>query len=59
MVEIYTKIGMIEEAKKHAAVLGYNYPESQWYKYSYNLINNKKEKSNYFEKFSKIFINDK
>ena len=38
LVEIYFKLGMNEEAKKTTAVLGYNYPESDWYKYSYVII---------------------
>ena len=29
---------MIEDAKKIAAVLGYNYPESTWYKDSFELV---------------------
>jgi len=38
MVEAYYEMGMYEESYNTAALLGYNYPESQWYKYSYNLI---------------------
>ena len=38
MVETYYQMGMIEESYKAASVLGYNYPDSKWYKYSYNLI---------------------
>ncbi len=38
MVEGYHALGVESEAKKYAAVLGNNYPESKWYKYSYNLI---------------------
>ena len=38
LVELHYKIGLTEEAKKYAAVLGNNYPQSKWYKYSYNLI---------------------
>ena len=38
LVEIYFTLGMNEEAKKTTAVLGYNYPESDWYKYSFNII---------------------
>ena len=29
----YYSLGVIEEAKRYAAVLGENYPESKWYKY--------------------------
>ena len=39
LVEIYYRIGLIEEAKKTAAVLGYNYQSSRWYKRSYKLFN--------------------
>ena len=37
-VEIYYTLGMIEDAKKTSAVIGYNYPKSKWYKYSYRLL---------------------
>ena len=29
---------MYEDSYNTAALLGYNYPESKWYKYSYNLV---------------------
>ena len=38
LVEIYSYLGMKEDAKKTAAVIGYNYPESKWYKESYRLV---------------------
>ena len=38
LVEIYLFLGMKDEAKKHAAVLGHNYPNSKWYKDSYQLL---------------------
>lgn len=38
LVEGYLKLGVITEAKKYAAVLGYNYPASEWYKDSYKLL---------------------
>ena len=37
LVEAYTALGLIDEARKSAAVLGYNYPASDWYKDSYTL----------------------
>lgn len=37
LVECYTAIGLTAEAKKAAAVLGYNYPGSEWYLDSYAL----------------------
>tara|TARA_B100000575_G_scaffold273403_1_gene256309 strand:+ start:50 stop:853 length:804 start_codon:yes stop_codon:yes gene_type:complete len=38
MVEAYYEMGMYEDSYNTAALLGYNYPESKWYQYSYNLI---------------------
>ena len=38
LVETYLNLGMPDEAKKAAAVLGRNYPGSKWYKRSYELI---------------------
>lgn len=37
LVEAYTALGLLEEAKKAASVLGHNYPGSQWYIDSYAL----------------------
>ena len=31
LVEIYYRIGLIEEAKAAASLLGYNYNSSEWY----------------------------
>ena len=38
LVEIYFSLGLHEEAKKYAATLGYNHPESQWYLKSYEIL---------------------
>lgn len=38
MVEAYVTLGVIEEAKKVGSVLGYNYPSSEWYADSYQLL---------------------
>lgn len=38
LVESYLKLGVTDEAQKYAAVLGHNYPDSVWYKDSYNLM---------------------
>lgn len=38
IVEAYLRLGIVPEAKKYAAVLGYNYPGSDWYKYSYAML---------------------
>jgi len=41
LTEVYLKLGLKDEAKKTAAVLGYNYPGSGWYEDSYaNLFDN-------------------
>jgi outer membrane protein assembly factor BamD len=41
LTEIYLILGLPDQAKKTAAVLGYNYPGSQWYQDSYNnLVDN-------------------
>ena len=39
LVEIHYKIGLIEESKKYANLLGYNYQSSEWYKESYKVFN--------------------
>ena len=49
LVEIYYKIGLVEESKKYAALLGYNYLSSDWYKESYRIFN-----KNYSSSTSKI-----
>ena len=42
LVECYMALGIVEEARKTAAVLGYNYPRSEWYIDSYQLVQNVK-----------------
>jgi outer membrane protein assembly factor BamD len=37
LVECYSALGLADDAKKTAAVLGYNFPASDWYKDSYTL----------------------
>ena len=39
LVEVYYKIGLEEEAKSAAALLGYNYNSSEWYQQSYKILN--------------------
>ena len=39
LVEIYYTLGLKEEAKKYAQVLGYNYQSSLWYEKSYVVFN--------------------
>tara|TARA_Y100000590_G_scaffold283005_1_gene318348 strand:+ start:754 stop:1584 length:831 start_codon:yes stop_codon:yes gene_type:complete len=41
LVEVYYTIGLTEEAKKAAKILGYNYGSSQWYERSYKVFNKK------------------
>jgi outer membrane protein assembly factor BamD len=39
VVECYLALGLREEAVKAASVLGYNYPNSEWYRDAYSLVN--------------------
>jgi len=41
LVEAYLALGIVSEAKKMAAVLGHNYPGSEWYIDSYEMVGNK------------------
>jgi outer membrane protein assembly factor BamD len=36
LTEIYLKLGMVDEAKRTASVLSYNYPGNHWYQSSWN-----------------------
>ena len=62
LVEIYYKIGLEEESRKYAVLLGYNYPEGKWYKNTYKvhkkdykIIDIKKEnKKSISEKFKSL-----
>jgi outer membrane protein assembly factor BamD len=38
LIECDLALGLTDEAKRNAAVLGYNYPGSQWYKDGYTLV---------------------
>ena len=49
LVEVYYKIGLVEEAKQAAAILGYNYQSGKWYERSYKVFN-KKYKTKKIEK---------
>ena len=65
LVEIYYYIGLRDESKKYATLLGYNYGTSEWYKASYKIFNkeyknrilkvDKKEKKGILKKFKKLF----
>ena len=39
LVEIHYKIGLINESKKYANLLGYNYQSGEWYEKSYKIFN--------------------
>ena len=39
LVELYYYLGVKEEAKKYAKILGYNYNTSEWYEQSYKVLN--------------------
>ena len=59
LVEVHYLIGLKEEAKKYASVLGYNYESSQWYENTYTLFDkryeiNQKKFSNENKKKSKF-----
>ncbi len=63
LVETNYNLGLEEEARKYANVLGYNYQSSEWYEKSYKIFNQKyvlsseikKEKKGVFKKFKKLF----
>ena len=39
LVEVYYRIGLEDEARKAASILGYNYKSGEWYKKSYKVLN--------------------
>ena len=41
LVEVYYRLGLEEEARQAAAILGYNYESGNWYKRSYKVFNKK------------------
>jgi outer membrane protein assembly factor BamD len=41
LTEAYLALGIVDEARKTAAVLGHNFPGSEWYIDSYEIIENK------------------
>ena len=65
LVEIYYIIGLDEEAKKYANLLGYNYNSSEWYKKTYSIfdkmyyenkiIAKKIKKKSILDKFKSLF----
>ena len=65
LVELHYKIGLENEAKKYANLLGYNYLSSDWYKSTYKIFNKeyklakpekrKKESNFLIKKYKSIF----
>ena len=67
LVEINYRLGLIEESKKYANTLGYNYQSSDWYKNTYKVFNknyrdglnelqkDKKKKIGLIKKFKGLF----
>ena len=54
LVEVYYIIGLKEESKKYAQLLGYNYNSSAWYEKSYALFDKKyKERKKFLKKKEK------
>ena len=41
IVEVYYRLGLIEESRQAAAILGYNYKSGEWYEKSYKIFNKK------------------
>ena len=39
LVELHYKLGLEDESKKYASLLGYNYQSSEWYEESYKILN--------------------
>ena len=57
--KIYYFLKEYELAKNYASILAYNFPESEWYQKSYNLINDLddiNENKKWYEKFNPIQI---
>ena len=66
LVEINYKIGLLEESKKYAILLGYNYQSSKWYEETYKIFNKdyskvskrkkeKKEEKSILKRFKELF----
>ncbi len=67
LVEIYYLLGLKDESKKYALLLGYNYQSSQWYEKSYVIFDKmyelskkeneikKRKQNNLIKKFKSIF----
>jgi len=63
LVEVHYMLGLKDEAKKYAKLLGYNYQSSKWYEQSYSLFDKKykkikkqnNKKRNTFKKIRSLF----
>ncbi len=65
LVELHYRLGLVDEAKKYASLLGYNYQSSQWYEATYIIFNknyespikkiNKKKGNFIIRKFKSLF----
>ncbi len=65
LVEVHYRLGLVDEAKKYASLLGYNYQSSEWYEVSYAILNkeyknpvnkiNKKKGNFIIRKFKSLF----
>ena len=65
LVELHYKLGLIDESRKYASLLRYNYQSSKWYEETYKIINrdykkiskikNSKKSESILNKFKNIF----
>ena len=65
LVELHYRIGLIDESKKYASLLGYNYQSSKWYEATYIIFNqeyesptskiNRKKENFIIKKFKSLF----
>ena len=64
LVELHYKLGLIDESKRYAILLGYNYKSSTWYEETYRILNkdyariskkkNKDKKQSIIQKFKDL-----
>ena len=65
LVELNYNLGLLEESKKYANILGYNYQSSEWYSKTYKIFNKdydikialpeKSDRKSVIDKFKKLF----
>ncbi len=55
LTEAYLALGVPEEARKTAAILGHNFPGSEWYNDSYGIVENKKVRPEAKEPWYKLW----